>query len=103
MEEAARLFQREADFTPFSSNRLLDPVRQVTLSEIKTRGKEIIYTIEGSGFLRYMVRTIVGTLLEVGKEKISPSHIDNIFKTKKRSMAGPTAPAKGLCLLKVKY
>jgi tRNA pseudouridine38-40 synthase len=103
MEEAALLFQREGDFTPFSSNRLLNPVRFVTSSEIKTRGKEIIYTIESSGFLRYMVRTIVGTLLEVGREKMRPSEIDKIFKKGRRSLAGPTAAAKGLCLVKVKY
>ncbi len=103
MEEAALLFQREDDFTPFSSNRLLNPVRFVTSSEIKTRGKEIIYTIEASGFLRYMVRTIVGTLLEVGRKKMQPSDIDKIFKKGMRSLAGPTAAAKGLCLVKVKY
>jgi len=103
MKEAAPLFIREADFTSFSSNRLLNPVREVIRSEIKKKGDEIIYTVEANGFLRYMVRTIVGTLLEIGKCKISPEKIEEIFREKKRTLASPTAPAKGLCLIKVNY
>ncbi len=103
MAAAARLFVREADFTAFSSNRLLHPVRRVLSSEIKKKGSEIIYTIEANGFLRYMVRTIVGTLLEVGRGRMEPKQIEDIFRQKRRALAGPTAPAKGLCLVKVKY
>ncbi len=103
MREAAPLFIREADFTAFSSNRLLDPVRKVTRSELNKKGDEIIYTVEADGFLRYMVRTMVGTLLEVGKGKLLPEQIDALFKKKERSLASPTAPAKGLCLIKVNY
>lgn len=103
MAEAAALFEREADFTAFSSNRLLRPGRKVLRSEIRKRGKEIIYTIEANGFLKYMVRTIVGTLLEVGRGKMEPEQIEDIFRENKRSLAGPTAPAKGLCLVKVIY
>ena len=103
MQKAAHLFVREADFTAFSSNRVLNPVRRVTSSRIEKKGKEIIYTVEANGFLRYMVRTIVGTLLEVGKGKLDPENIEEIFKKKRRSQAGPTAPAKGLCLMKVIY
>lgn len=103
MKEAASFFIREADFTAFSSNRLLHPVRNVSRSEISQTGSEIIYTVEANGFLRYMVRTMAGTLLEIGKGKMAPPQIDEIFKRKKRPLAGPTAPAKGLCLLKVSY
>ena len=103
MKEAAPLFIREADFTSFSSNRLLNPVREVIRSEIKKKGDEIIYTVEANGFLRYMVRTIVGTLLEIGKCRIPPEKIEQIFREKKRTLASPTAPAKGLCLIKVNY
>ena len=103
MKEAASLFIREADFTAFSSNRLLDPVRNVSRSEISHKGTEIIYTVEANGFLRYMVRTMVGTLLEIGKGKVPAQQIDEIFRRKKRSLAGPTAPAKGLCLIEVNY
>lgn len=103
MKEAASLFVREADFTPFSSNRLLYPIRKITRSDIKKKGSEIIYTVEANGFLRYMVRTIVGTLLEIGKGKMPPEKIEEIFMEKKRSLISPTARAKGLCLMKVKY
>ena len=103
MRKAAMLFEREADFTAFSSNQFLNPVRKVTSSRIEKKREEIIYTIEANGFLRYMVRAIVGTLLEVGKGKLFPENIEEIFKNKRRSQAGPTAPAKGLCLMKVIY
>jgi len=103
MRKTAKLFQREADFSGFSSNRLLHPVRKVSRSQIKKKGEEIIYTIEANGFLRYMVRTIVGTLLEVGKGRVAPEKIEEIFIRKKRTLASPTAPAKGLCLKKIIY
>ena len=103
MKKTAPFFEREADFSAFSSNRLLNPVRKVTSSQIEKKGKEIVYTIEANGFLRYMVRTIVGTLLEVGKGKLLPENIEEIFEKKKRSLAGATAPAKGLCLMNVTY
>ncbi len=103
MKRAARLFARKADFSAFSSNRLLHPVREVLRSGVHRRGNEIIFTIEAKGFLRYMVRTIVGTLLEVGRGRISPDEIEKLFRNKKRSLASPTAPAKGLALIKVKY
>jgi len=103
MAEAARLFERKADFTAFSSNRLLQPVRRVMRSELKKRGREITYTIEADGFLRYMVRTIVGTLIEAGRGRVEPRAIEDFFAGKKRTLASPTAPAKGLCLIKVVY
>ena len=103
MKKAAAHFIREDDFSSFSSNRLLYPVRNVFRSEIKKKGNEIIYTVEASGFLKYMVRTLVGTLLEIGKGKLEPEDIDTLFKLKKRSLSSPTAPAKGLCLVKVNY
>jgi tRNA pseudouridine38-40 synthase len=103
MREAARLFQRKGDFSGFSSNRLLHPVREIVRSELHKKGDEIVVTLEAGGFLRYMVRTIVGTLLEVGRGRIEPAAIEEIFRDKKRTLASPTAPAKGLCLLKVIY
>lgn len=103
MRKAASLFIREADFTAFSSNRLLDPVRKVFRSELKKVEDEIIYTVEANGFLRYMVRTMVGTLLEVGKGKLLPERVEELFRKKQRSLASPTAPAKGLCLIQVNY
>ncbi len=103
MKEAAPLFEREADFRAFSSSRLQNSVRKVMRSEIGKKGDEIIYTVEANGFLRYMVRTMVGTLLEIGKGKMPLGRIEEIFREKKRSLAGPTVPAKGLCLIRVNY
>jgi tRNA pseudouridine38-40 synthase len=103
MKEAAMLFVREADFTPFSSNRLLSPIRIVTRSEVHKKGKEIIYTVEANGFLRYMVRSIVGALIEVGRGKLDSGQIEDFFLLDKRSRLCPTAPAKGLTLVKVNY
>lgn len=103
MKAAAALFVREADFNPFSSNRLLHPVRRVTRSEIRRDKDEIIFTIEANGFLRYMVRTIAGTLLEIGRGRLAPPAIEDIFRSGKRTRLAPTAPAKGLCLIKVNY
>lgn len=103
MGKAAHLFVRRDDFSTFSSSRLLQPVREVFRSDVKKRGAEILYTIEADGFLRYMVRTIVGTLLEVGRGKMELHQIEEAFRQKKRSLAGPTAPARGLCLVKVRY
>lgn len=103
MKIAASHFVREADFTPFSSNRLLHPVRKILHSEIRTIGKEIVYTVEANGFLKYMVRTMVGTLLEIGKGRQTPDIIDTLFRGNRRALASPTAPARGLCLIKVRY
>lgn len=103
MRRAARLFVRTADFTAFSSNRDRFPVRTVTRSELRRHGGEIVYTIEAAGFLRYMVRTIVGTLLEVGRGRLEPEGIEEIFRRRDRSLAGPTAAAKGLTLVRVDY
>ncbi|MFW6140330.1 MAG: tRNA pseudouridine(38-40) synthase TruA [Acidobacteriota bacterium] len=103
MKEAASLFVREDDFTAFSSNRLRHPIKKVTRSEIKKQGKEIVYTVEADGFLKYMVRTMAGALIMVGREKITPEAIETLFREKKRSSLIPTAPAKGLCLVQVIY
>ena len=103
MREAARLVARRADFTGFSSNRDRSPVRTVRRSELRKQGDEVVYAIEAEGFLRYMVRTIVGTLIEIGRGKFPPERIEEIFARRDRSLAGPTAPAKGLCLVRVDY
>ncbi|UCE43139.1 MAG: tRNA pseudouridine(38-40) synthase TruA [Candidatus Aminicenantes bacterium] len=103
MKSACTKFIREADFTPFSSNRLLHPVRKVCRSEIQKKGEEIIYTVEANGFLRYMVRTMVGSLLEIGRGRVSPDVIDDLFKGGKRTLDSPTAEPQGLCLVKVCY
>ncbi|MFW6160699.1 MAG: tRNA pseudouridine(38-40) synthase TruA [Acidobacteriota bacterium] len=103
MKEAALLFQRQADFSAFSSNKHLNPLRWIKRSRVRQKGNEIIYTVEADGFLRYMVRTMAGALLEIGKGKLRSEMIEELFQKKKRSLKIPTAPAHGLCLLKVNY
>ena len=103
MREAARMFVRTDDFTAFSSNRDRSPVRTVRRSELRKAGPEIVYTIEAEGFLRYMVRTIVGTLIDVGRGRIPPAQVEEIFRRRDRTLAGPTAAAKGLTLVHVDY
>ncbi|MGC1783028.1 MAG: tRNA pseudouridine synthase A [Acidobacteriaceae bacterium] len=61
------------------------------------------YTIRGNGFLHHMVRNLVGTFLEVGRGRIAAADIPRILNGRDRTLAGPTAPANGLCLMKVLY
>jgi tRNA pseudouridine38-40 synthase len=63
----------------------------------------LVYEVTGRGFLRYMVRNIVGTLMEVGRGKLAAEDIRSILAARDRVQAGPTAPAQGLCLMKVEY
>lgn len=102
MQKAAKLFLREADFSAFTPAPTPNPIRRIYRSELKKRGSLIIYQVEADGFLRYMVRTMVGTLLEVGRGKLSPEDIEKYFGPQK-TPAGPVAPAKGLCLVRVFY
>jgi tRNA pseudouridine38-40 synthase len=103
MFAAARLFIRQDDFSAFSSNRLLSPVRKVIRSELRQRGPELHYLVEADGFLRHMVRSMVGTLLEVGRGRIGPEKVAELFRKKQRTLASPTVPARGLWLVRVAY
>jgi tRNA pseudouridine38-40 synthase len=66
-----------------------------------TDGAELIFTVHGRSFLRYMVRKIVGTLLDVGRGKLAPPDIDRLFALKDRSKSGPTVPSQGLTMVQV--
>jgi tRNA pseudouridine38-40 synthase len=63
----------------------------------------LVFILEANGFLRYMVRNLVGTLVDVGRGKLTPDGFSNILAGKDRRMAGMTAPAHGLCLIAVRY
>ncbi len=81
-----------------------DTTRNVFSAELIEHQDEIlIFAIKAEGFLRYMVRNLVGTLVDVGLEKITPSDFKQILDTKDRSQAGATAPARGLTLMRVIY
>ena len=71
--------------------------------EIETQGREIVLEIEANRFLRHMVRIIVGTLVEIGVGQRPASDIPGLLASGDRTQAGPTAPARGLCLVCVTY
>lgn len=111
MQEAARLFLGVHDWTAFSAARsdVENRVREVTKVDIETvwdaRANSAIveFTVAAEGFLRYMVRSIVGTLLEVGRGEKTAEIIQQAIITGERRLAKDTAPAHGLTLLKVSY
>jgi tRNA pseudouridine38-40 synthase len=61
------------------------------------------FDFTADGFLTHMVRTLMGTLLAVGRRKLEPARVAEILEARDRRLAGPTAPAKGLCLERVVY
>jgi tRNA pseudouridine38-40 synthase len=65
--------------------------------------EELIFTVSGRSFLRYMVRKMVGTLLDVGRGKLTPSDIDRLYELKDRSKSGPTVPPQGLVMVEVQH
>lgn len=132
MAEATRLFEGEHDFTSFAAadpdvgEGLSGPpgrrehyegaplpdtrgsremVRKIFSSRVlwRPRTSMLIYETSGNGFLHHMVRNIVGTLVEVGRGKLALQDVARILEARDRTLAGPTAPAQGLCLVKVEY
>jgi tRNA pseudouridine38-40 synthase len=111
MAAAARHFEGEHDFTSFaasSGSEDDDRDRQMTRvlhsSElIRESANEIAYLVRGKSFLRYMVRKIVGTLVEVGKGRLLPEEIPQLFEARDRTRSGPTVPPEGLYLVSIEY
>lgn len=105
MRSAAKLLLGEHDFSAFCSNKRMkkSAVRRVDEIRIDSLGSELRFTISGNGFLYNMVRIIVGSLLEVGAQRMTQEALAAALKSKKRKNAGPTAPACGLCLYEVRY
>jgi len=65
--------------------------------------EELVFTVRGRSFLRYMVRKMVGTLLDVGRGRLQPEDIDKLYEIRDRSKSGPTVPPQGLCMVKVEH
>jgi tRNA pseudouridine38-40 synthase len=118
MAEAARQFEGEHDFTSFAAstgseeddrertmNRVIyhSEMACVTGVEMQNSDEEWVYTVRGKSFLRYMVRKIVGTLVDVGRGKFRPEDMAMLFEMRDRSKSGPTMPPQGLCLAEVEY
>ncbi|NWG03797.1 MAG: tRNA pseudouridine(38-40) synthase TruA [Syntrophaceae bacterium] len=106
MTKATKGLIGEHDFSAFRSvgTPTRTAIRKVIRAEWK-KGRDGVlrFEIEATGFLKQMVRAIVGTLIEVGKGKINAEDFKKILESKDRKKAGPTAPAHGLFLKEVKY
>jgi tRNA pseudouridine38-40 synthase len=81
----------------------INPAKTITFSGWHRTEKLLIYRITGNGFLHHMVRNLVGTLVEIGRNSLEINDLSRILKAKDRSAAGPTAPACGLFLAAVHY
>jgi len=106
MERCLSLLKGKHDFTSFRSSGSgnMNPVREMMRAEIHGPEEGIIRLVfEADGFLRHMVRNIVGTVFEVGRGRISFDQFVEIFQSKDRRMAGIKAPPQGLFLKEVRY
>ena len=106
MSKALKCLHGEHDFASFRSvgSSPKTTVRRIIKADVEVqRENGLRITLEGNGFLRHMVRAIVGTLVEVGRSKMTPEEFEAVLLARDRSLAGVTAPAHGLCLREVKY
>lgn len=112
MRDAASRFVGAHDFSSFAAStgsedddKERNMVREIYSTELirSADNEELVFTVRGRSFLRYMVRKMVGTLLDVGRGRLQPEDIDNLFELKDRSKSGPTVPAQGLCMVAVEH
>jgi tRNA pseudouridine38-40 synthase len=112
MRDAAARFVGVHDFTSFaaSTGSEDDDKERNMEREIYSAGlagaedgQELWFTVHGRSFLRYMVRKMVGTLLEVGRGKLTPDDINKLYELKDRSKSGPTVPPQGLFMVSVDH
>ena len=105
MQRAVPLLVGEHDFSAFTGAgcHIEQRVRTVYDSALRQRGEQVIYEVEGNGFLYNMVRIMVGTLVDIGYGRLEPAYISQLLAGKDRSYAGQTAPAHGLTLQHVQY
>lgn len=105
MQTAAAALLGEHDFQSFRASdcQAQTTVRRLTRVEIERSDDELIVWVEGTAFLKYMVRNIAGTLVDVGRGLIAADAMSDILAARDRSAAGPTAPPHGLALMEVFY
>jgi tRNA pseudouridine38-40 synthase len=112
MRDAAARFVGLHDFASFAAStgspeddHERSTEREIYSSELarSAGGEELVFTVRGRSFLRYMVRKMVGTLLEVGRGRLTAEDIEHLYELKDRSKSGPTVPPQGLCLLSVEH
>ena len=112
MRDAAARFVGTHDFASFAAStgsedddRERSTEREIYAAELARTadGEELVFTVTGRSFLRYMVRKMVGTLLDVGRGKLTPADIDRLYELKDRSKSGPTVPPQGLFMVEVQH
>jgi tRNA pseudouridine38-40 synthase len=105
MSRAAGAIVGTHDFAAFQSagSETHGTTRTMTRSEWRDTGGVLTYEIAGDGFLRHMVRAVVGTLVQVGRGRRPPDNIETLLEGRSRAEAGATAPAQGLFLVGVDY
>jgi tRNA pseudouridine38-40 synthase len=106
MNRACQALIGEHDFASFAScngARVKDTVRRMFRAELERDGEMVIFHVVANSFLPHQVRNTVGALIRVGLGKMSVGDFHSIIEVKKPGMAGPTAPAYGLCLTRVNY
>lgn len=105
MKAASKFFVGTHDYNAFKSSgsSVKTTIRTIQSINITKQKDEILIQVTGDGFLYNMVRIIVGTLIQVGINKIEPEYIQTILKNRDRKLAGPTAPAEGLYLKEIYF
>ncbi len=108
MHEAAALLVGEHDFAAFQAagGDVRTSVRRLLRSRLRVAPGDppyLHYDVEGTGFLRHMVRNIVGTLVDIGRRRWPPEYMHELLASRDRTRAGATAPPDGLVLMRVRY
>ena len=106
LDRVAQDYVGTHDFAAFcgaGSDLLGTTERTISACSVTREGDVVLFTVEGDGFLYNMVRIMVGTLLEIAAGRMTPDCIPAILDSGDRTLAGPTAPAKALCLERVFY
>lgn len=108
MREAARLLIGKHDFVAFTitdreTKTTVRDLRRLDIERGGENGEELVIWAEANGFLRVMVRSLAGTLIGVGDGTLTPNRVQEALETGRRDLAGPTAPAAGLTLVRVDY
>jgi tRNA pseudouridine38-40 synthase len=112
MRDAAARFVGMHDFASFAASsgseendKERSTEREIFSTELVRApdNEELVFTVRGRSFLRYMVRKMVGTLLDVGRGKLQPADIDRLYELRDRSKSGPTVPSQGLVMVDVQH
>src|SRR3990172_7606789 len=105
MVAGAEVLIGQHDFTSFQAaqSSAKHPVRQVFLAQFRQEVEHLLFEIAADGFLRHMIRIIIGTLLDVGRGKLTPPDVKSILEAKDRNRASKTLSSNALWLLEVGY